>query len=392
MTMEIKMLKMKIETDTFSYKALKGVVDQLKENEIHLKMELENEKKETEKQHHLIIKLQTEERELTKHSVSKHEEMLSLMSLNRESEKKQRLLITQTEGLMAERDLASQNLLKAQVELRQNSMTTQTTIQNLQAEVKILNREADEKKEVLAKAERDYCSVKKQLELELAETKNMHETFKETQALLDTIKLDEVRAELEKVMLHHNKTVVLLEEKNAEIECLTSIPENAFLKIKQCQWDLRDLNKKLKAVKGHSMMYESKYKSEEKKNKELTDDLRQVKLELGRKHILPSISKKPQPPTEDKPKDECKPMLRHTRIPLIKSKCLSEEHLPVILLPSISKVQCREVNITSRPTPPPFHLPQINITPCPTPPPFPLPQIGRSQRTARRLSVVSSHQ
>lgn len=217
-------------------------------------------------------------------------------------------------------------------------------------------------------------------ELELAETKNMFETYKETQALLETSRLNEVtveKAELAKVMLHHTKTGALLEEKKAEIKCLTSIlpPEDAIHKFQQCQWDKRDLNKQLMAAKGNSMMYESMYTSVEKKNKELTDDLRKLKLKLGHKNALPPISKQPQPSTEDKSKDECKPVLRHTCFPFIKSECCSEEYLPVTPLPSIPKIQCCGVKITSRPTPPPRS------------------QIGRSQRTPRRLSVVlGSHQ
>ncbi|XP_070774747.1 cilia- and flagella-associated protein 58-like [Enoplosus armatus] len=149
--------------------------------------------------------------------------------------------------------------------------------------------------------------------------------------------------------------------------------DGATKTIQKYLWLNRDLTKKAQASQGLNMMYESKYKSEAEENQALRDELRKVKLDCKRvgssKYTcLPPISSKRRGTgtIEDQSGDKCKSeyISRHTRFPLFKSQCRSEDKFAKVPLPPITDtLNCRGRQIGQRKVnhdPPPSPLDILN--------------------------------
>ncbi|XP_032363515.1 tax1-binding protein 1 homolog [Etheostoma spectabile] len=181
---EIALLTSKIEELTNSCTDLEYEMDIVQQENKSLVVDFENQKKEAEKQRKLIeslenelnscsglkMKLQKKKRELTKHTMARDIEIMTVRNLITESESQQRRLTIQIESIRTEKKLITENFFKAQTEM--NRMND--TIRKLRQKLKGNCREADLKTTELVKVKMNLDSLRCQLENvreQLAETK-----------------------------------------------------------------------------------------------------------------------------------------------------------------------------------------------------------------------------
>ncbi|XP_045907068.1 cilia- and flagella-associated protein 58-like [Micropterus dolomieu] len=230
-------------------------VDQLEQDNITLTMELENHKKEAEKQRNIILnletdlnsyselknKLQNKEKDFNKHTLARDQEIAHLRNLISESENLQRMQIIQNEAIKAERNLTDDNLLKARAEITLKNKI----IQNLNDEIKEQNCDINTKNTELVKTKRECLSVKNQLEKvkrQLAETKITQESCTTSAGKDKTMlqkKLAQMVAEkdkLEKDLQHYNELVVQLQQRINVQEAAKVAQEQA---LKECEEEVK---------------------------------------------------------------------------------------------------------------------------------------------------------